>query len=90
MREQESELKAALIRSEHGALVLPMWLENHSQFVPGALTGNSATIVVPGGGDKAVGVFHPLAPALARIHQRLKAEFDPQRVFNRGRMYADL
>jgi glycolate oxidase FAD binding subunit len=42
------------------------------------------------GGDKAVGVFQPLAPAIATIHRRLKAEFDPHGVFNRGRMYADL
>jgi glycolate oxidase FAD binding subunit len=41
------------------------------------------------GGDKSAGVFHPLAPAIARIHQRLKAEFDPHGVLNRGRMYPD-
>lgn len=41
------------------------------------------------GSDKSAGVFHPLAPTLARIHRNLKAEFDPQGVFNRGRMYAD-
>jgi glycolate oxidase FAD binding subunit len=34
-------------------------------------------------------VFHPLAPALAQIHQRLKKEFDPARIFNPGRMYSD-
>lgn len=39
------------------------------------------------GGDKSVGVFQPLAPAVARIHERLKASFDPARVFNPGRMY---
>ncbi|MGZ9045787.1 MAG: glycolate oxidase subunit GlcE [Telluria sp.] len=39
------------------------------------------------GGDKAVGVFHPLAPAVARIHERLKAAFDPSNIFNPGRMY---
>jgi glycolate oxidase FAD binding subunit len=39
------------------------------------------------GGDKRVGVFHPLAPALARIHERMKAAFDPSRIFNPGRMY---
>ncbi|HEY1147260.1 MAG TPA: glycolate oxidase subunit GlcE [Pseudoduganella sp.] len=32
-------------------------------------------------------VFHPLAPAVARIHERLKAGFDPSGVFNPGRMY---
>jgi len=41
------------------------------------------------GGDKSAGVFHPLAPAIARIHQRLKAEFDPDGVLNRQRMYPD-
>jgi glycolate oxidase FAD binding subunit len=41
------------------------------------------------GGDKSVGVFHPLAPAVATIHKRLKAEFDPRGVLNRGRMYPD-
>ncbi len=35
-------------------------------------------------------VFHPLAPALAQIHQRLKKEFDPAGIFNPGRMYSDL
>ncbi|GAB4175037.1 MAG: glycolate oxidase subunit GlcE [Rhodocyclaceae bacterium] len=30
--------------------------------------------------------FQPLAPALAKIHQRLKAAFDPAGIFNPGRM----
>ena len=38
------------------------------------------------GGDKGVGVFQPLAPALARIHARMKHAFDPARIFNPGRM----
>ena len=37
--------------------------------------------------DKAPGVFHPLAPAVAAIHQRLKAAFDPAGIFNPGRLY---
>ena len=41
------------------------------------------------GGDKSVGVFQPLAPALMKIHQALKREFDPAGIFNRGRMYTD-
>jgi glycolate oxidase FAD binding subunit len=39
------------------------------------------------GGDKTVGVFQPLAPAVAKIHERLKAAFDPSQIFNPGRMY---
>ncbi|QRX80943.1 glycolate oxidase subunit GlcE [Glaciimonas sp. PAMC28666] len=42
------------------------------------------------GGDKKAGVFHPLAPAVSKIHQNLKASFDPAGIFNRGRMYQDL
>ncbi|MGZ9710662.1 glycolate oxidase subunit GlcE [Glaciimonas sp. GNP009] len=42
------------------------------------------------GGDKNVGVFQPLAPAVSKIHHNLKATFDPARIFNRGRMYQDL
>ncbi|WP_298236224.1 glycolate oxidase subunit GlcE [uncultured Azohydromonas sp.] len=40
--------------------------------------------------DKRVGVFAPLSPPLARIHRQLKAAFDPDRVFNPGRLYPDL
>jgi glycolate oxidase FAD binding subunit len=39
------------------------------------------------GGDKRVGVFQPLAPAVARIHERLKSAFDPSQLFNPGRMF---
>ncbi len=38
------------------------------------------------GGDKSVGVFQPLAPAVLRLHQQLKARFDPHGVFNPGRL----
>jgi glycolate oxidase FAD binding subunit len=37
--------------------------------------------------DKSPGVFAPLAPPLARIHQELKKAFDPAGIFNPGRMY---
>jgi glycolate oxidase FAD binding subunit len=40
--------------------------------------------------DKSAGVFAPLAPPLERIHRALKAAFDPQGVFNRGRLSPDL
>ena len=40
--------------------------------------------------DKTAGVFTPLQPPLARIHQRLKASFDPSGIYNPGRMYAGL
>ena len=39
------------------------------------------------GGDKSIGVFHPLKPALMKIHRRLKEAFDPANILNPGRMY---
>ena len=42
------------------------------------------------GGDKAGGVFAPLAPTVARIQRELMCAFDPDRVFNRGRLYPEL
>ncbi len=39
------------------------------------------------GGDRSVGAFHPLKPALAKIHRRLKHAFDPAGILNPGRMY---
>jgi glycolate oxidase FAD binding subunit len=41
------------------------------------------------GGDKSVGVFHPLAPSIEKIHRNLKKAFDPSGIFNRGRMYRE-
>ncbi|MCM2568061.1 glycolate oxidase subunit GlcE [Janthinobacterium kumbetense] len=49
-----------------------------------AALGGHATLFR--GGDKAVGVFHPLAPAIEKIHQRLRHAFDPAGIFNPHRM----
>lgn len=50
--------------------------------------GGHATLYV--GNDKSAGVFQPLAPAVAVIHRRLKASFDPSGIFNPGRLYPGL
>ncbi|SIT79132.1 glycolate oxidase FAD binding subunit [Burkholderia sp. b14] len=39
--------------------------------------------------NRNVGVFTPLPSPLMNIHRRLKAVFDPARIFNRGRLYPD-
>ena len=39
--------------------------------------------------DKSAGVFTPLSAPLARIQRDLQAAFDPDRVFNRARLYPD-
>jgi glycolate oxidase FAD binding subunit len=41
-------------------------------------------------GSKAGGALAPLSAPVVRIHQALKAEFDPERIFNPGRLYAGL
>ena len=41
-------------------------------------------------GSKDGGVFAPLQPAVAQVHRGLKQAFDPDRLFNPGRLYPDL
>ncbi len=53
-----------------------------------AAVGGHATLYR--GSDKSHGAFAPLAPPLLRIHQGLKQAFDPERLFNPGRLYAGL
>jgi glycolate oxidase FAD binding subunit len=53
-----------------------------------ALAGGHATLIR--GADRSAGVFTPLSDVLMRIHHELKQAFDPECVFNPGRMYAEL
>lgn len=66
------------------------------RWVAGALDAQQVRATVEGlgghatlfrGGDKSAGVFHPLKPAILKIHRRLKQSFDPCGVLNPGRMY---
>ena len=52
-----------------------------------ALAGGHASVFR---GDKAGGALAPLAAPLLTIHQALKTAFDPDRIFNPGRLYAGL
>ena len=52
-----------------------------------ARAGGHATVFR---GAKAGGALAPLAPALMRIHRELKTAFDPDRIFNPGRLYLEL
>lgn len=51
--------------------------------------GGHATLFRAASPDEArkVGVFQPLDPIVEGIHRRLKSEFDPNGIFNPGRMY---
>ncbi|KAA3628602.1 MAG: glycolate oxidase subunit GlcE [Proteobacteria bacterium] len=68
------------------------WLrtDSDSETVREAATAAGGHALVFSGGDRGSAVFHPLSPALALIHSRLKQAFDPQRLFNPGRLYATL
>lgn len=48
--------------------------------------GGHATCFTHGASDTP---FQPLVPALLRYHRQLKAQLDPQGLFNPGRMYAE-
>lgn len=52
--------------------------------------GGHATLFIAADDHSAEGMerFEPLKPPLDRVHSRLKAEFDPAGIFNRGRLYA--
>jgi len=40
--------------------------------------------------DKSIGAFHPLPPALMKLHRNLKQAMDPAGILNPGRLYSDL
>jgi glycolate oxidase FAD binding subunit len=42
------------------------------------------------GGERSAGVFAPLEPVTLRLHRSLKAAFDPEGIFNPGRLYPEL
>ncbi len=60
------------------ARTLRAWAASH---------GGHATLFF--GGDKGVGVFQPLGEPLLSLHRRLKANFDPKGILNRGRLYPE-
>lgn len=57
-------------------------------FATAARVGGHATLFR--GGERQGLVYQPLPPMLMNIHSRLKQAFDPQRLFNPGRMYAEI
>ena len=70
------------------------WLRSeaapHTIRAQAAALGGHATLFRGGSSDlRSAGVFTPLPAPLAAIHKRLKAEFDPAGIFNRGRMYPE-
>jgi glycolate oxidase FAD binding subunit len=79
------------------ALDMPHWVEwgGALRWVTGVTDAKALRVKVEAagghatlfrGGDKSVGVFHPLPATLARINRNLKAAFDPHNILNPGRM----
>jgi len=54
------------------------------------LSGHATLVRAPAELRRSVDVFQPSSAALARLTKGLKASFDPDGIFNRGRMYAGL
>ncbi len=50
---EQPDVRAAVIQSKHGRLVLPLWYDNQAQFQPGQMAGKDVRLVVPGGGQHA-------------------------------------
>lgn len=67
------------------------WLKTDAPVVEirarAAALGGHATLFA--GSDKSAGVFHPLPAALLKYQARLKKQFDPRGILNRGRLYPD-
>lgn len=44
---EDDTFEAVLLRSDHGLLLLPVWYQRDTQFVPGQMVARDVTIVVP-------------------------------------------
>ena len=68
------------------------WLKSECQGeeIRAAVSGVSGHAMLYREGDRAGEVYHPLSEPLMKLHQRLKASFDPKGILNRGRIYSEL
>lgn len=68
----------------------PMTAHTQLRELTAKIGGNATIFIAKESIDTGgIGRFSPLSTPLRHIHQRLKAEFDPAGIFNRGRLYAD-
>ncbi len=66
------------------------WLTgNHdSEILQASATTANGQVVKFRGGDRSAEVFHPVPAPLQQVQKRIKAAFDPQGIFNPGRVYS--
>jgi glycolate oxidase FAD binding subunit len=82
------ELPGAQLIEWHGAL---RWLRSeNAQAVRDAAQRLKGHATLFRAADKSAGCFPPLDPVLERLHRNVKRTFDPQGIFNPGRMYPEL
>ena len=67
------------------------WLisEESSENVRQVVTGEGGHATIFKRTENKDEIFHPLPPALFKLHQNLKYAFDPNRIFNPGKMYKE-
>lgn len=65
------------------------WVHSNerAERIRGAVVAAGGHATLFRGGEAAVPVFQPLAPAMAGLQARLRASFDPAGIFNPGRLY---
>lgn len=72
-------------------LAVPPAQDGGASAIRGALGDGHATLIRASDALRAsVPVFQPQASGVATLSARVKESFDPKRLFNRGRMYAEL
>tara|TARA_R110002167_G_scaffold91458_1_gene245988 strand:- start:26272 stop:27333 length:1062 start_codon:yes stop_codon:yes gene_type:complete len=66
------------------------WLRGaHEQHILEMMAENSdGQVSLFRGGDRSIEVLHHQLPALQALHRRLKSSFDPEDIFNPGRLYS--
>ncbi len=85
----ELTLDGAWLYERHGRL---RWLKSElpAGRIRQAVTNQGGQATFFRGHAADVEVFHPLPEALFAMHRSIKYAFDPQRIFNPGRLYTDL
>jgi glycolate oxidase FAD binding subunit len=67
-----------------------LWLVSKDASKPPLLERGDYALIRRSDAETQLPAFSPLAPGLLTLSQRLKAQFDPSRILNPGRMFEEL